>query len=143
MFAILWALEQDPTHLGVVTELVRGGADVHHVVPNFARALDLALAAKDPGLLRAMLDGGMSPDVRLGGDTPAVFRAANETTQNSLELLIERGANVNARDSLGMTALLRAVYGMQLDQAEYLLDHGANPHPVDRLGRSLGNTLAR
>src|SRR5262249_46390299 len=141
VFAALWAWDEAPARLQIMTDLVRAGADVHHVVPDLASALGLALMAPGPGLLRAMLDGGVSPDVKIGGDLPALARVSAEPTEASMKLLLEYGADVNARDSLGTPVITHALHRMQLDQVEILLDHGADPRAVNRLGQSFPNVL--
>ncbi|WP_438011719.1 ankyrin repeat domain-containing protein [Sorangium sp. So ce321] len=143
VFAMHRASGLEPERLQIVAELVRAGADVHHVVPGLSSALDLALLAQSPELLRAMLDGGVSPDARVGrGHTPALFRAAAEPTAANMRLLLDRGADVNARDSLGTPAITYALRALQLDQVEQLLDRGADPGAVNRLGQSFAHVLS-
>ncbi|WP_437879008.1 ankyrin repeat domain-containing protein [Sorangium sp. So ce513] len=142
VFAMHRASGEEPARLQIVTELVRAGADVHHVVPLLSSALDMAILAKSPAHLRAMLDGGVSPDARVGrGHTPALFHAASEATVESMRLLLDRGADVNARDSIGTPAITYALRALQLDQVEELLDRGADPRSVNRLGQSFARVL--
>jgi ankyrin repeat protein len=143
VLAMAWERE-DPTpkRLEVITELVRAGATPGQVVPDLGSALDLALMADGPGPLRAMLDGGLSPDaMAAGGDTPALHRAANEDSVDQMRLLLDRGADVDARDALGTPAITDALRAMQLDQVDELLDRGADPRAVNRLGQSFPNVL--
>lgn len=143
LFAMLSASSLAPAPLAVVTALVRAGADVLAVVPGLGSALDLVLrATSGPEMLRALLDGGVSPDARVGGgEIPALFRAAAADTVANMRLLLDRGADVNARDALGTPALTYALRAMQLDQVSELLDRGADPHVTNRLGQSFGNVL--
>ncbi|WP_437494714.1 ankyrin repeat domain-containing protein [Sorangium sp. So ce1014] len=142
VFAMQRASGLEPGRLQIVTELVRAGADVHHVVPLLTSALDLALLSRSPAFLRAMLDGGVSPDARVGrGHTPALFHAAAEATVENMRLLLDRGADVDARDALGTPAITYALRAMQLDQVEQLLDRGADPRAVNRLGQSFARVL--
>jgi ankyrin repeat protein len=53
--------------------------------------------------------------------------------------MVERGANVNARDSLGKSALYYAISTFSLDEVNYLLDHGADPKVVDKQGVSFAS----
>src|SRR5262249_21799131 len=145
MFAMMWAqADKDaPERLAVMTALVRAGADVRHEVPMLGTALDLATGAPDPGPLRAMLDGGVSPNPKPGsGQTPPLFRAANETSVENMRLLLDRGADVNARDALGTPTITHALRTMQLDQVEELLDRGADPRAVNLLGESFPYVLS-
>lgn len=142
MFAMMRASEQDPERLRIVTDLVRAGADVHQQVPELGTGLDMALRSKQPGLLGAMLDAGVSPDAMAGkGYTPALHRAATEDTTENMRLLLDRGADINARDAVGTPAITYALRAMQLDQVEELLDRGADPRAVNRLGQSFANVL--
>ncbi|MGK4007949.1 hypothetical protein WMF31_35360 [Sorangium sp. So ce1036] len=143
VFAMQWASGREPERLRIVTELVRAGADVHRVVPGLTSALELSLLSSSPDFLRAMLDGGVPPDARVGrGGTPALFRAAAEPTAANMHLLLDRGADVNARDALGTPAITHALRALQLDQVEQLLDRGADPRAVNRLGQSFAGVLA-
>lgn len=142
MFAMMRASDQDPARLGIVTDLVRAGADVKHQVPELGTALDMALAAPRPGLLGALLDAGVSPDAMAGkGYTPSLHRAATEDTTENMRLLLDRGADINARDAVGTPAITYALRAMQLDQVEELLDRGADPRATNRLGQSFPNVL--
>src|SRR5262249_10550537 len=64
-----------------------------------------------------------------------------EATAGSMRLLLDRGADVNARDSLGTPVVTHALRAMQLDQVESLLDRGADPRAKNRLGQSFANVL--
>lgn len=151
MFAMAWALDGPepwpkdapaPPCLAILRDLVRAGADPGHEVPLLGSALDLALDAKTPGPLRAMLDGGLPPDaMAAGGYVPALHRAANEESVEQMRLLLDRGADPNARDSLGTPALTSALRAMQLDQVSELLDRGADPRAVNQLGQSFAGVL--
>ena len=59
------------------------------------------------GDLRNLLDGGFNPDASTGsGKTTALMMAAFDPEK--LRLLLDRGADVNARASSGFTALMVA-----------------------------------
>ncbi len=144
MLAMAWA-DDDPTpeRHAVITELVRAGADPGHRVPDLGSALDLALMSTTPDSLQAMLDGGLSPDaMAAGGDVPALHRAANEDSVDQMRLLLDRGADINARDAVGTPAITDALRGMQLDQVDELLDRGADPRATNLLGESFPYVLA-
>jgi uncharacterized protein len=139
-FALHSAFGEKPQQLDILTRLVRYGADPLLKVKDLGSVLGVALRAKSPLYVKALLDGGVSPDT-IKEDTPILFDAATEHTFDTLKLLLERGADPNRRDSLGATALMKALTSMQLDQVTYLLDHGASPDFVNINGVSFAFQL--
>ncbi|MBQ9578336.1 MAG: ankyrin repeat domain-containing protein [Ottowia sp.] len=70
--------------------------------------------------------------------------AAQLGDANRVRTLIEHGANVNAANSLGLTALMMAAFGGHADIVEMLLDSGANVNASDiREKTALGIALWR
>lgn len=57
-------------------------------------------------------------------------------TTKMLRLLIEEGADVNATDRYGRTALMHAAAAGHLEAVELLLEHGAHVWPQDEKGKS-------
>ena len=53
---------------------------------------------------------------------------------NTLEALIKKGANVNAKDHYGMTPLFYAIKSKNYSAAQFLLQHGANVNEKDNHG---------
>lgn len=139
-FALHRAMGEKPQYLEIVTVLVRAGADPLQQVPDLGSVLGVALRAESPRYMQALLDGGVNPDTILG-TTPILFDVASEHTAATLKLLLDRGADVDRKDSLGNTALMRALTGMQLDQVLYLLDRGASPRFVNVNGVSFAGQL--
>ena len=120
-----------------ITLLIQAGAAVD---TGQVRPLSLALQAQSPYFLRAFLDGGMSPDQMLS-QKPILFGVARDASLASLKLLVERGANVNSKDSLGRTVLYDASNMMQIETVKYLLSKGADVSVVNQLGVSYGWAL--
>lgn len=89
----------------------------------------------DPFELLAALEAGADPDDASGEDdrTPLMY-AAKHDHRIAARLLLKFGANVNAVDAKGQTALLDAAW---LEMKRLLLDAGADPD----LGRIEGMTL--
>jgi hypothetical protein len=141
-FALQSTFDEKPKQLQALTALIRAGADPAQQSPNVGSPLGVALGAEKPDYVRAFLDGGVDPNFRLQ-TTPILFKAATHHTFDTLKLLMERGADVNARDRLGGTALTEAFGSLQLDVVDYLLDHGARPDAFDNLGVSFAYQVQR
>ena len=128
-----------------VETLVALGVDPDkQVAKGIGSALYLTMIpSKDPNdqtgirLFRAMLDGGLSPNYKTKDDDILLQRVIG--TGGSLaavQLLVERGADINARDGIGGTALSDATL-TKPDIALYLVNHGANINSFDVTGVSV------
>jgi ankyrin repeat protein len=106
-------------------ELVRLGANPELVVPGVGAPLSLAAAAEDSKILAALLDAGCDPNARID-DEPLLFAAQRHDRMANIDLLIEKGASVNAADSAGNTVLTEAIYSMHFDTAIRLIAHGSD-----------------
>ncbi|WP_232251627.1 ankyrin repeat domain-containing protein [Serratia sp. MYb239] len=134
-FAINEAMYNDnpANRLAIITALVSAGADPLPQGKN-SPALWMVRADKDIWL-KAMLDGGLSTNARdKDNDEPIIHETMYAKTTDTLALLVMRGADVDARDSLGETPLMAAFYSNSFEHANYLLDHGADPNPVNKKG---------
>ena len=97
------------------------------------------------GILRAMTDAGLDLNAPLDaeGNTPLIYVANMDyfadMNQTLAEELIDGGANVNAVNRSGQTALMiAAIRGKEQQHgiAELLLDNKADPSPVDAGGNT-------
>ncbi|GAB7539710.1 ankyrin repeat domain-containing protein [Burkholderia sp. 22PA0099] len=126
----------------IISVLLKHGADPKASLgPDGGSVAEIALRADTPNLLRVLLNGGLDPNWLYNGDTPMLFEVAENKLLPQLTLLIEHKANVNARDSLGKTALFQATMIQQWDTVDYLLAHGADPKLASELGVSYGWVL--
>ena len=86
-------------------------------------------------VVRALIQAGGRVDASDGVKRcTALHMAARRDNVEAAEALIECGANIEARDSLGETPLRRAVNCGQTGVAAVLLAKGANPHSVGSKG---------
>lgn len=131
-----------------VTLLTRLGSDLDgQVVEGLGSPLDAALNSPTVDLLRAMLDGGLSPNHTHPSYSGMLARAIMTGSLDHLKLLRERGADVDQPDSLGRTALSEALAVVDADKALYLIEQGANVNATMTNGVtiawSLQNRIAR
>ncbi|KAF8253336.1 ankyrin [Wilcoxina mikolae CBS 423.85] len=63
--------------------------------------------------------------------------AAQWQQTSVVKLLLERGANIEARDSCGRTALYYAMHYCNEEATRMLLEHGANSNAVDSQSMSI------
>jgi uncharacterized protein len=85
-----------------------------------------ALEVADLRYLTALLDGGLSVN-RVHNDESLLAQAAGPQgrTDEHVKLLVDRGADVNHRDSIGETPLFSALATLEPGRARYLIEHGA------------------
>lgn len=122
-----------------VSELVRLGAKPdENIIEGIGTALDYAFHNKDLRYLRVLLDGGLSPDHRSPDRKLMLQRAVIDGSFEHVEFLVGRGANVNLRDSIGGTALHKAINTNQTEIAQYLVLRGAMVDVYDIGGVTVG-----
>lgn len=141
LFAAVHAKRADILEL-----LVKRGADINCRAKNgdtlISRALDLELPLLASRLASLGADVNAAPGLDQAGYRP-LFVAVYEYTQRSpdfdLELvktLLNRGANPNLKERLGVTPLGRALSSGRLELVELLLLHHADPNQPDGEGSS-------
>jgi len=98
-------------------------------------ALDFAfMKHDDTRYLKAMLDGGLSPDLPSPGG-PALLHRAVFGGLEHVKLLLQRGADINVRTAyVRRTALHEAISRVKPDIAIYLLQQGADINTYTVLG---------
>jgi ankyrin repeat protein len=73
----------------------------------------------------------------LNGYTPLDLATFAARYKPLVELLVNKGANVNAQASSGATPLFWAIMRDQKDEAKFLIDHGANVNAADAYGDTI------
>jgi ankyrin repeat protein len=125
----------------VMQKLLDAGADPN--ATNAAKATALHWAAGDPSKTRMLVLKGADVNARSGaGRTALAIAAARDNNFDTVKLLVDRGAHVNAGDDLegfvftgggGATPLIEAAKTRDLRTVRYLLDHGAYVNATDKM----------
>lgn len=111
------------------------------IVQEYANAiLFMSIEDNNSSLVRGLIENDYV-DVNVTdkfGWTPLIHVSFNGGRENyeMAKILVKKGAQVNARDGGGKTALIRAVMNENMDIAELLIKHGAVPRAVDNEGKS-------
>ncbi|XP_071955671.1 myotrophin homolog [Antedon mediterranea] len=71
------------------------------------------------------------------GQRPPLHIAADYGQLDVIKFLVGKGADINKKDKLGMTAVLAAIYENHYECVKYLLDNGANTNEKAPSGETL------
>jgi ankyrin repeat protein len=122
--------------------LLDRGADPNAV--NGAHATALIWAAGDGEKVRALLKKGADPNIQSGpGRTALLTAASRDGAFEVVKMLVEKGADINAKDHLegfvwagagANTPLIEAAKTRDARTVRYLLDKGADVNAKDQLG---------
>lgn len=110
-------------------------------------ALFHAASEGDLELIQELLNAGTDVNVMSRGNTTPLTWAIEDLQYDAVVFLVERGANVNLADTLGISSLHHAIdttydavysAGQNLDLriVEFLLRSGANPFAMDNRGQT-------
>jgi len=120
--ALMWAANEG--HATAVTELLKLGAD-----PN-ARSTQMSFPKASPAV-----ENLITMTFPQGAFTPLMY-AARQGAMDATRALVTGGADLNAVNPDGATAVVLAIINAHYDLAAALLDAGANPNPQDVVGMS-------
>src|SRR5262252_4559388 len=98
------------------------GTALHAADPRAGQPLIDAIRHGDVSSMKRALDGGIKPDARDADGVPALMTAALFAGADAVQLLLERGADANAANSTGATALMWAI--PNVEKVRLLLAHG-------------------
>lgn len=120
--ALMWAANEN--HAAAVTELLKLGADpnVHSTQMSFPKA-------------SPAVENLITMTFPQGAFTPLMY-AARQGAMDATRALIAGGADLNAVNPDGATAMVLAILNAHYDLAVALLDAGADPNPQDVVGMS-------
>jgi ankyrin repeat protein len=117
--ALMWAASEN--HAEVVTLLASRGADIN------ARSSSIPFPKDRFGL------EGVLTILPHGNWTPLMY-AARDGAPDAARALAKAGADVNATDPDGTTALILAIMNSHYDTANEILESGADPNIADKAG---------
>ncbi|HDS1237132.1 ankyrin repeat domain-containing protein [Pluralibacter gergoviae] len=151
MTLLFWAMTASlgdnatPQRLHIISDLVRAGADPLQPQPDGPGSpAELAMKSDNGMWIKAMLDGGLSPNAREKRHNEAIiFKSIWAKNTDSLKVILDYGADINIRDSLGETVLIEALDAQSYDHVILLLQRGADSSIKGNLGWTMGNQLQR
>lgn len=122
----------------IVQLLLDKGANVEHDAGGrWGTPLMLAVQSRQVDIARLLLDHGADPNTKSHSDTAAnaldaAFRlyACDLNILDTVQLLIKKGANIEAKNTNGESALCKAVGRGWIEAVSLLLECGADPNAV-------------
>ncbi len=123
--------------------LLELGADPNVIYGNGGAVMHWAVKMKDNRFLEAALEHGGNPNIVAKGmfeDTP-IFRALSQGIEK-VEILLDAGANIDARNKFGTTPVMTVAGRGDFDLVYYLLERGADYKIKNNAGWTLANRVA-
>ena len=119
--------------------LLKNGEDVNARDPEGRTALHYIISSKNLENIRLLLDAGSELEVKGGsdGETPLILAARTNRNPTVLSMLLKAGANVNATNSLGETALMGTAWKGTPESMQLLLEAGADINARSSIGRNV------
>lgn len=105
-----------------------------------AEGIPTIVVASDTGsarLIRYLLENGANPNASItSSDETALMRRADAGDMDSINILLEFGADINYANNTGETALMRAIRSRKRHVIRGLVDAGADLNKSDYTGRT-------
>lgn len=120
-------------HSAIVAYLLEEGAPAD-AATSFGSALQIAARGNHVPVLTLLLDAGADPDLMAGEESrTALHDAAERGALDAARLLLERGAEVNARTKMDHPPIHLAARRERAEMVAYLAEAGASPRAVDAI----------
>ncbi len=119
-------------------QLIKGGANINAVDANGTSPLMSACRWADEAMVGFLLRHGANPGApkSLKGRTPLMIACAYYGGKGICDMLIAKGADINAAAIDGTTALMLAAQNAKLDVVDLLLKKGAKANTKDGTGKT-------
>jgi ankyrin repeat protein len=110
--------------------LLKHGADCNLSAGSDSESpLSLAASNNYLDLVQLYLANGGDPDLIMENGSTTLVQSMNKIVSSKVvEVLLSSGADANAKNGEGTTALFQAIQANRVDLMTVLLDHGANPN---------------
>ncbi|HKU37873.1 MAG TPA: ankyrin repeat domain-containing protein [Polyangiales bacterium] len=125
---LLWFAFQEEQFEAIKVLVELGSKPDKQIKQGLGTPIDVALQKRDLRFLKAILDGGFPVNFATDSGTTLLHKAAGPfgASLDHVRLLVDRGANLEAKDTLGDTALSAAIAADNPERAMYLLEKGAS-----------------
>jgi hypothetical protein len=132
-----------PVRADVLARMIELGADITRPMANNMSLLNGLARADDPGVLKALLAAGVSPDIRLPAIQETFLSVAIQENNTALALgLLQAGADPGLAGGPGRTPMQAAAGLGNWVVAEALIRAGADPRQGDPDLSRLAHALA-
>lgn len=137
---VFWAMQ----NLAGFTRLLELGADPNIVYEDGSTILHLAVRTIDTSLLETALKHGADPNIVTYSlkQTPLFSAIGAPSGIKVMNILLDAGAEMEARNKYGNTPLITAAVLARLEQVYLLLTRGANYRITNRRGISMMDYIA-
>ncbi|KAI9783726.1 MAG: hypothetical protein M1816_001207 [Peltula sp. TS41687] len=113
----------------IVELLLKHGADVNAEGGEYGYPIIAAADESDQRILEILLRNGADANVKGGEDNAtALILAGYGLPKETMKLLLDHGAEIDATDDDGTTALISTAASRDMEGLELLLNHGAEIH---------------